>query len=113
MGFWTKIPQVITGVKALSKTGAESVAAWKAKAAKSKLKMAKENLDQTLKQTDKRLEKLKKTTDRIKWYQKPADKRMKKMKKEGFEGPTYTSSGKKDKSGAHLLKEVWTKDPYK
>ena len=36
MGFWTKIPQVITGVKALSKTGAESVASWKSKAAKSK-----------------------------------------------------------------------------
>ena len=25
MGFWTKIPQVITGVKALSKTGGKSV----------------------------------------------------------------------------------------
>ena len=36
-----------------------------------------------------------------------------KMKKEGFEGPTYKFSGKKSKSGAHLLKEVWTKDPYK
>ena len=37
---WSTIPKVITAVKALSKTGAESVAAWKAKAAKSKLKMA-------------------------------------------------------------------------
>ena len=36
MGFWTKIPQVITGVKALSKTGGKSVAEWKSKAAKSK-----------------------------------------------------------------------------
>ena len=75
MGFWTKIPQVITGVKALSKTGAESVAAWKAKAAKSKLKMAKENLEQTFKKTDESLKKLKKTTDRIKWYQKAANKK--------------------------------------
>ena len=52
------------------------------------------------------------TKDQLK-HMKKYDKRMKKMKKEGFEGPTYTSSGKKDKSGAHLLKEVWTKDPYK
>ena len=44
---------------------------------------------------------------------KKYDKRIKKMKKEGFEGPTYKFSGKKSKSGAHLLKEVWTKDPHK
>ena len=37
----------------------------------------------------------------------------KKMKKEGYEGPTYSFSGKKDKSGSHLLKEHWTRDPYK
>ena len=75
MGFWTKIPQVITGVKALSKTGAESVASWKSKAAKAKLKMAKENLEQTFKKTDKELKKLKQTTDRIAWYQKAANKK--------------------------------------
>ena len=75
MGFWTKIPQVITGVKALSKTGGKSVAEWKSKAAKSKLKMAKENLEQTFKKTDKELKKLKQTTDRIKWYQKAANKK--------------------------------------
>ena len=62
-------------IKPFTKTGAASVASWKSKAAQSKLKMAKENLDQTLKQTDKRLEKLKKTTDRIKWYQKAANKK--------------------------------------
>ena len=60
MGFWTKIPQVITGVKALSKTGAESVASWKSKAAKSKLKMAKENLAQTFKRRMKVLKNLEK-----------------------------------------------------
>ena len=37
--------------------------------------MAKENLEQTFKKTDKSLEKLKKTTDRIKWYQKAANKK--------------------------------------
>jgi len=46
-------------------------------------------------------------------HMKKYDKRVKKMKKEGFEGPTYKLSGNKSKSGAHLLKEVWTKDPHK
>ena len=66
MGFWTKIPQVITGVKALSKTGAKSVDKWKSLAAKSKLKMAKDALEQTFKKTDKSLEKLKKTVKKQK-----------------------------------------------
>ena len=46
---WSTIPKVIKAVKALAKTGAESVASWKAKAAKAKLKMAKEKLEQTFK----------------------------------------------------------------
>ena len=46
-------------------------------------------------------------------HMKKYDKRVKKMKKEGFEGPTYKLSRNKSKSGAHLLKEVWTKDPHK
>ena len=75
MGFWTKIPQVISGVKALSKTGGKSVGEWQLKAAKAKKDAAKFNLKQTFKKTDKSLEKLKKTTDRIKWYQKAADKK--------------------------------------
>ena len=57
MGFWTKIPQVITGVKALSKTGGKSVGQWKSSAAKAKLKMTKENLEQTFKESDKVLKK--------------------------------------------------------
>ena len=36
-------------IKPFTKTGAESVAAWKAKAAKSKLKMAKDALKELLK----------------------------------------------------------------
>ena len=59
---WSTIPKVITGVKALSKTGGKSVSKWKADAAKSKLKMAKENLEQTMKKTDKELKKLTETT---------------------------------------------------
>ena len=70
---WSTIPKIITGVKALSKTGAESVAAWKSKAAKSKLKMAKENLKQTFKKTDKELEKLKKTVKKTKHFYAPKD----------------------------------------
>ena len=68
MGFWTKIPQVITGVKALSKTGGKSVSKWKSDAAKAKLKMTKENLEQTFKKTDKELGKLKKTVQKTKNY---------------------------------------------
>ena len=68
MGFWTKIPQVITGVKALSKTGGKSVSKWKSDAAKAKLESAKFNLKQTLKKTDKELGKLKKTVQKTKNY---------------------------------------------
>ena len=73
MGFWTKIPQVITGVKALSKTGGKSVGEWQLKAAKAKKEAAKFNLDQTLKQTDKELEKFKKTVKKTKHYYAPKD----------------------------------------
>ena len=73
MGFWTKIPQVITGVKALSKTGGKSVSKWKAGAAKAKLEAAKFNLKQTFKKTDKNLEKLKKTVKKTKHYYAPKD----------------------------------------
>ena len=52
------------------------------------------------------------TKDQLR-HMKKSDKRIKKMKKEGYEEPKYDFSGKKTKSGAHLLKEVWTRDPYK
>ena len=73
MGFWTKIPQVITGVKALSKTGGKSVSKWKADAAKSKLKMAKDKLEQTFKKSDQALGKLKKTVKKTKHFYAPKD----------------------------------------
>ena len=72
---WSTIPKVITGVKALSKTGAKSVDKWKSLAAKAKLESAKFNLKQTFKKTDKELGKLKTTTDKIKHYQKAANKK--------------------------------------
>ena len=62
-------------IKPYTKTGAKSVDKWKSLASKSKLKMAKENLEQTFKKTDKELKKLKQTTDRIAWYQKAANKK--------------------------------------
>ena len=65
---WSTIPKVITSVKALSKTGAKSVDKWKSLAQKSKLKMTKENLEQTFKKTDKELGKLKKTVQKTKNY---------------------------------------------
>ncbi len=73
MGFWTKIPQVITGVKALSKTGGKSVEKWKLQAAKAKKDAAKFNLEQTFKKTDKSLKKLKKTVEKTKHYYAPKD----------------------------------------
>ena len=55
--------------------GQKTVGHVKSDAAKSKLKMAKDKLEQTFKKSDQALGKLKKTTDRIKWYQKAADKK--------------------------------------
>ena len=63
------------GVKAVSAIkpgtkfqGQKTVNQVKLEAAKSKLKMAKENLEQTFKKTDKELEKLKKTVKKTKHY---------------------------------------------
>ena len=63
---WSTIPKVITAVKAFSKTGGKSVGEWKLSAAKAKFKMAKENLAQTLKKTDKELKKFKTTVKKQK-----------------------------------------------
>jgi len=70
---WSTIPKVITGVKALSKTGATSVSKWQLKAAKAKKEAAKFNLEQTLKKTDKELKKLKETVQKTKHYFAPKD----------------------------------------
>ena len=77
VGFWIRGAQgAVKGVKALSKMkGQKTVGQVKSDAAKSKLKMAKDKLEQTFKKSDQALGKLKKTTDRIKWYQKAANKR--------------------------------------
>ena len=53
-------------IKPFTKTGAKSVGQWKSGAAKAKLKMAKENLEQTFKQTDKVLKKFGKTVEKQK-----------------------------------------------
>ena len=81
MGFWTKIPQVITGVKALSKTGAKPVEKWKLQAAKAKKEAAKFNLEQTFKKTDKELEKLKMAKDALEQTFKKTDESLKKFGK--------------------------------
>ena len=46
-------------------------------------------------------------------HMREIDKRKTSMKKLGYKGPTYRPSGKKSKTGAHLLEEVWTRNPYK
>jgi hypothetical protein len=66
LGLGLKVAKTIKSVKPFSKTGAKSVGKWKLDAAKAKLKMAKENLTQTFKKTDKELSKLKKTVKKQK-----------------------------------------------
>ena len=68
----TTIKSVRPGTKFKDQKTVDEV---KAEAGKSKLKMAKDKLEQTFKKSDQALGKLKKTTDRIKWYQKAADKK--------------------------------------
>ena len=50
-------------IKPYTKTGGKSVGQWKSSAAKAKLKMTKENLEQTFKESDKVLKKLGKTVE--------------------------------------------------
>ena len=61
---WLSVGKVF--IKPFTKTGAKSVGQWKSGAAKAKLKMAKENLEQTFKQTDKVLKKFGETVKKQK-----------------------------------------------
>jgi hypothetical protein len=53
-------------IKPYTKTGAKTVGQWKSGAAKAKLKMTKENLEQTFKESDKVLKKFGKTVEKQK-----------------------------------------------
>ena len=53
-------------IKPYTKTGGKSVGQWKSGAAKAKLKMTKENLEQTFKESDKVLKKFGKTVEKQK-----------------------------------------------
>ena len=53
-------------IKPYTKTGGKSVGQWKSGAAKAKLKMAKENLEQTFQESDKVLKKFGKTVEKQK-----------------------------------------------
>ena len=53
-------------IKPFTKTGAKTVGQWKSGAAKAKLKMTKENLEQTFKESDKVLKKFGKTVEKQK-----------------------------------------------
>ena len=61
---WLSVGKVF--IKPFTKTGAKSVGQWKSGAAKAKLKMTKENLEQTFKESDKVLKKLGKTVEKQK-----------------------------------------------
>ena len=69
----SKLYNIIKSVKAFSKTGGSSVPEWQLKAAKAKKDAAKFNLEQTLKETDKKLKKLKDTEQKTKHYYAPKD----------------------------------------
>ena len=53
-------------IKPYTKTGGKSVGQWKSSAAKAKLKMTKENLEQTFKESDKVLKKIGETVKKQK-----------------------------------------------
>ena len=53
-------------IKPFTKTGGKSVGQWKSGAAKAKLKMTKENLEQTFKESDKVLKKFGETVKKQK-----------------------------------------------
>jgi ABC-type transport system involved in cytochrome bd biosynthesis fused ATPase/permease subunit len=53
-------------IKPLAKTGAKTVGQWKSSAAKARLKMSKENLEQTFKESDKVLKKFGETVKKQK-----------------------------------------------
>ncbi len=61
---WLSVGKVF--IKPFTKTGGKSVGQWKAGAAKAKLKMAKENLEQTFKESDKVLKKFGETVKKQK-----------------------------------------------
>ena len=61
---WLSVGKVF--IKPFTKTGAKSVGQWKSGAAKAKLKMTKENLEQTFKQTYKFLKKFGETVKKQK-----------------------------------------------
>ena len=53
-------------IKPYTKTGGKSVGQWKSSAAKARLKMTKEKLEQTFEESDKVLKKLGKTVEKQK-----------------------------------------------
>jgi hypothetical protein len=56
---WSTIPKVITGVKALSKTGAKTVSEWKNKASMSRIKAATFNYKEGVKKAMKKMKDIK------------------------------------------------------
>ena len=63
---WLSVGKVF--IKPFTKTGAKSVGQWKSGAAKAKLKMTKENLEQTFKESDKVLKNLEKQSKNKRRY---------------------------------------------
>ncbi len=72
---WSTIPKVITGVKALSKTGAKSKQYWQNKASAARIKAVATDIEALAHKTASTMGRLGSKEKRIKWYQKAADKK--------------------------------------
>ena len=72
---WSTIPKVITGVKALSKTGAKSKQYWQNKASAARIKAVATDIEAVAQKAATTMGRLGSKEKRIKWYQKAANKR--------------------------------------
>ena len=72
---WSTIPKVITGVKALSKTGAKSKQYWQNKASAARIKAVATDIQEVAHKAATTMGRLGSKEKRIKWYQKAANKK--------------------------------------
>ena len=72
---WSTIPKVITGVKALSKTGAKSKQNWQNKASAARIKAVATDIQAVAHKAATTMGRLGSKEKRIKWYQKAANKK--------------------------------------
>ena len=72
---WSKIPQVIKAVKPFAKTGAKKISEWKNKASAARIKAVSTDIQALAHKTASTMGRLGSKEERIKWYQKAANKK--------------------------------------